>query len=199
LGCGDKQAWDASWKLAHQAASAGLLLTDRSTFDISQFPGYEVTGGRGGHGGGFHLGDAEMYTMMKPGVKRKEGIANIFAIFQRFWRVLETGGDMSRTALAAPLYVHEVHVFADKGEKMHWEVFESTVHVAASSICMQSGFPDCLWAVHLVDIYVCPKSSKSAYAIQIAYCSLTSPLDRMKADQIRILMEQKLPEKIDLE
>jgi hypothetical protein len=185
VGCASNEEWDVSWKLPHQVAEAGLLLTGKSAFDVSAFPGYEVQGKRG-HGGGFRLGDAQMFTAMRPNAG--------MSISEQG----NSGGGTPRNAIHAPIYTHEVHMYADE-KTIDWAAFERRVSDAASARCKAHGYEHCLWSVHLVDVYVCPNEKRVSYAVQLAYCSLSTALGRTRADRIRTIMEEELPAVLMLE
>jgi hypothetical protein len=70
---GNVDDWNHSWKLVHQAAEAGLLLTQVEPFDSEAFEEFYSPQGHRGRGGRFYTGISEMYTL-KP-AEAKEAAA----------------------------------------------------------------------------------------------------------------------------
>ena len=105
---------------------------------------------------------------------------------------------LKQSALQAPLYIHEVHVLA-VGIVLDVDLFQAKTRYIVMKLCSDINKSHALWTVNLVDIYICPRSRKVSHVFQISYCSLTEPLSRKDADDIRIYIENKLPEKLNLE
>lgn len=134
-----EEDWNRSWKLVHQVAEAELLLTESFKFDEAAYLGYEPIGHRG-YGGRFSYSLPETYLIEFP--------------------------KSSSVACQAPLYVHEVHLLHDFViEDLVY--FEKRAHTFATQICCSIGFDDALWCLHLVDLYVCPRTSKVSHTIQV--------------------------------
>ena len=133
--------WNKSWKLVHQAAEADLMLTEVAAFDNSAYPGYTPIGHRG-YGGKFSYTLAEIYRIdfPKPFVK----------------------------ACQAPLYLHEIHLLNDCAIA-NLVSFEHHARLAAARVCDDLGFEDALWSLHLVDLYVCPRTRKVSHTLQVNY------------------------------
>lgn len=105
---------------------------------------------------------------------------------------------LKQSALQAPLYIHEVHVLAG-GIVLDVDLFQAKTRYLVKELCSNINKSHALWTVNLVDIYICPRSRKVSHVFQISYCSLTEPLSRQDADDIRNYIENKLPEKLNLE
>ena len=139
-------------------------------FSANDYTGYKPLGHRG-HGGSFLIDGSESYYLQK---------------------------SLNETALQAPLYIHEVHVLAN-GIVLDVNLFQSKARYLVKELCSNINKSHALWTVNLVDIYICPRSRKVSHVFQISYCSLTHPLSRKDADDIRSYIENKLPEKLNLE
>lgn len=132
------EEWNRSWKLAHQAAEAGLLLTEMHAFDERDYPGYTPKGHRG-HGGAFSCLRPELYTLRLPG-----GVE----------------------AMQAPLYTHEVHLLL-AGVAKDLPLLESSAAALAQRICSDAGYAGALWVCQLVDLYVCPRTGLVSHTLQV--------------------------------
>jgi len=170
------EEWLHSWKLVDACAEAGLVLSSASKFDVKALEGlgYAPQGHRG-WGGGFRTGnESEMFTLaVAPYVR----------------------GTMSTKIVAhqAPCYVHEVHLLHQVLVEDP-SLFEKKAHVAIEKIIFDGSCDNSpLWAVHLVDVYIDPKTKLISHTLQIALCSTTSALGRTKADLLRQDIEQRLP------
>jgi len=175
--------WNHSWQLTHQAAEAGWLVTNAEPFDeavmAAHFPGYGVQGHRG-HGGSFPIGEgSEMYTLHLPAAAAAGG----------------------HTVLAAPMYIHEVHLLAQRISD-DLGALEARARSAAVDIAArldgQGGRS--VWAVSLVDVYVCPRSGEVSHTFQVAYAAPSLQPGGVGAcgrdalaDVLRATMETELP------
>lgn len=162
--------WNFSWKLTHQAAEAGLLVSSNCSFLHDRFPGYNSRGHRG-HGGSFPTRIATTYGLQLPGPNVR--------------------------AVQAPLYTHEMHLLADTIVE-DINAFEHSVGEDVRHICSCHGWNDVVWSVNLVDMYVCPNTHQVSHTIQIAYCSLTLGLGKLECERIREIMESELPLQLNL-
>jgi hypothetical protein len=54
------------------------------------------------------------------------------------------------------------------------------------------------WSIQLIDEYLCPKTNCYSYGLEIGYCSRTHALNRIKADEIRLYVENLLPNRLNL-
>jgi len=162
--------WNKSFKLVQNAAEAGVYLVNNKPFNSSDYIGYQHKGHRG-HGGSFLIDNAEIFCLQKK---------------------------LKNPALQAPLYIHEVHVLAN-GIALDVNIFQAKARYLVKKLCNEIDKNHALWTVNLVDIYVCPRTSKISHVFQISYCSLTKPLSRQEADDIREYVETKLPKELSLE
>ena len=138
--------WNASWKLAHQAAEAGLLLLDSYPFDPSNFPGYSPIGHRG-YGGAFPYRSPELYVLAKPSLSSSSLCEDIIAC-------------------QAPLYVHEVHLLVERLVD-NLADFEAVAATEVRKIAADIQWSDAVWSVHIVDLYVCPRTQLISHTIQV--------------------------------
>lgn len=129
--------WSHSWKLVHQAAEAGLLLHEIDTFVEGDYPGYLPMGHRG-HGGRFSYSQPEIYTL----------------------------GFQEKVACQAPLYMHEVHLLHHSVMK-DLSVFEQRARECVREVATAQGWSDSVWSVHLVDLYVCPRTQLVSHTLQV--------------------------------
>ena len=145
--------WNHSWQLTHQASEAGWVLTEVERFDAGVmaafFPGYEVQGHRG-HGGNFPLGTgSEMFTFRLPTAAAEAAVPS---------------SAVPASAVAAvqvPMYIHEVHLLADRlCEDLSWLEGQARKAVVDLVDGSSSSGINSVWAVNLVDVYVCPRSSQ---------------------------------------
>ena len=148
---GTMDEWNHSWQLTHQAGEAGWVLTEVERFDAEVmarfFPGYEVQGHRG-HGGNFPLGSgSEMFTFRLPS---SSAAASAVAV----------------AAVQVPMYIHEVHLLADRlCEDLTWLESQARKVIvdlvdgnSSNSSSRSSSSINSVWAVNLVDVYVCPRT-----------------------------------------
>jgi len=145
-------------------------LVSKHPFSATDYIGYKQRGHRG-HGGSFLIDGSESFWIQK---------------------------SLKQPALQAPLYIHEVHVLA-VGIVLDVDLFQAKTRYLVKELCSDINKSHALWTVNLVDIYICPRSRKVSHVFQISYCSLTQPLSRKDADDIRSYIENKLPEKLNLE
>jgi hypothetical protein len=143
--------WNHSWQLTHQASEAGWVLSEVERFDAEVmaafFPGYEVQGHRG-HGGNFPLGNgSEMFTFRLPAAAA----------------VIPSSAVTTPVvaAVQVPMYIHEVHLLADRlCEDLTWLEGQARKAVVDLVDGSSSSGINSVWAVNLVDVYVCPRSSQ---------------------------------------
>ena len=57
---------------------------------------------------------------------------------------------------------------------------------------------DPLWSVHVVDIYMCPRTGLISHALEISYCSTSCAVGREAADKIRKEVELQLPHHLNM-
>jgi hypothetical protein len=136
--------WNKSWKLIHQVAEAGLLLAGVDAFIETDYPGYFPQGHRG-HGGRFSYNSPELYTLCTP-TREQE--------------------DIQVSALSAPLYVHEVHLL-HTSVVSDLQALEARAREYCKSIATALGWSDAVWSVHLVDLYICPRTQLISHTIQV--------------------------------
>lgn len=136
--------WDHSWKLSAQVADAGLLLSHHENFDPFEYVGYTPIGHRG-HGGAFLTGNSQLFSVSKPG----DGVKGY----------------------QCPIYTHEVHMLKNTME-LDILALESKVQAIVSAM-LEEGFKvvDGLWSVHMVDLYVCPRTGDFCHTVQVPYLS----------------------------
>ena len=183
--CPDQSGWHSgthrqflhSWKLTHAAAENGLLVSNVRPFDVDEaaFRDIYYPMGHRGNGGRFSAfqGQADLFTLQQagPGVNGQQ----------------------------APLYAHEIHVNARHISNIEWLEVETRKGITA--ICTEEGAElrhalrgsDPVWAVHVVDIYVCPRTGLISHALEISYCSTSCAVGREVADMIREQVELQLP------
>jgi 25S rRNA (uracil2634-N3)-methyltransferase len=176
--------WDRSWKLIEQASEAGLLVVKAEPFDLSAFPGYIPQGHRG-HGGAFVFGEAQTFYLRR---SMRDHL----------------GGDDSR-AIQCPIYAHEVHMYVECVER-DVDAFEKRAKDAILAILLSSSSStppsQILWSVHLVDLYLLPRSDSLpkplCLTLQVTYGSLHAAVRREEADRVREVVERELPLRLGL-
>lgn len=133
--------WDHSWKLSAQVADAGLLLSHRVNFNPIEYVGYTPIGHRG-HGGAFLTGNSQLFSISKP----DDGVVK---------------------GCQCPIYTHEVHMLKDTMVQ-NLLALESTVEEIVSDM-LDKVFKvvDGLWSVHMVDLYVCPRTGDFCHTVQV--------------------------------
>ena len=168
------QDWLHSWKMSAAAAEAGLLVTNAQAFHVEGLGelGYSPQGHRGS-GGSFPTRQAEIFRLEEP----RDGVS----------------------AVQAPVFVHEIHLLGTAGQ---WSAhqLESKASEAARALLVEHGFPDALWAIHMVDFYT-PDPTRCevvSHTLQLAYCSTEQPVGRSTADEMRALMERELSGRLGL-
>lgn len=170
--------WLFSWKLPHQCAEAGLLMTKIEPFNATDINGYLPTGRRG-KSKSFKtvesLTKSHLYTFKVPDNPHHEG---------------------SVCSVESPLYAHEMHLLSDSIVE-DLEAFEQSAKNAILSIFEKSNLPPslrtALWSVHMVDLYICSQSKKFSHSLQITYCSKTAAVGRDSANLLRGVAEEQLP------
>jgi len=120
--------WNFSWKLTHQIAEAGLILTTIESFHPQRYPGYSPCGHRG-HGLGFPIGHSQLFKLSHP--------------------------QSSVVALQAPLYFHEVHFHGNiqlLEKYASINQLEEMIRVQTQNVCNKYQYSEGLWAVSTVKI-----------------------------------------------
>jgi len=132
--------WDRSWKLSAQVAEAGLLLSHCDNFNPCEYVGYTPIGHRG-HGGAFLTGSSHLFSITKPG-----GVAKGYQ---------------------CPIHTHEVHLLTDMMVPDILD-FENRVREVVSEMLLTTfAVTDGLWSVHMVDLYICPRTGDFCHTIQV--------------------------------
>lgn len=188
--CPDQSGWHArthrqwlhSWKLAHAAAENGFVVSSMQPFDVDDpafRDGMYYPMGHRGSGGRFSAfqGRADLFILQQaqPGI----------------------------SGLQAPLYAHEIHVNAREIANIEW--LEEETRKSIAGICSKDGDlrdilrgSDPLWSVHVVDIYMCPRTGLVSHALEISYCSTSCAVGREAADKIRKEVELQLPHHLNM-
>ena len=169
--------WDRSWKLAQQAAEAGLYVVGDQPFPLELFAplGYLPSGRR--------------------------GIDKSFGTYSPRLISLRPRTIYGQSAVAAPVFVHEVHLLMNKTEPDTRGLLrrvEQCLQEICSDHCGRFA-PEqkCL----LVDTYHCPRTHNTSYVFQIAYANLDGSLafSRGAANLLKGAVERALPAALGLE
>lgn len=150
-----ESAWVSSWQLPIQAATAGLLIARREPFTWTF---YQVAGRRN-RGLGFNPGNATVYTLVHP--QQEGGVSST----------------IQKSCLLAPVWTHELHLWSSSSDQSP----ASKVPEVVQAVVGQERLVHC----KLVDSYHCPNTHRDRLTFEVAYGSLTIPLSREKADELR--------------
>ncbi|KAJ1428379.1 hypothetical protein B484DRAFT_449899 [Ochromonadaceae sp. CCMP2298] len=199
-----REDWNRSWKLSLQAAEAGLVLCGGQPFESGLFAGYRPMGHRG-HGGGFLLGEAEVFTLQPVPVLEVVLESVPVSVSATVPVVVQQQDQHQYQQFQSPLYVHEVHLVALAAQEGLWDsalslldtpakvaVFEARAEAQIESILTLLGATSVLWSVRLCDVYPHPQSGSLTQVLQVGYCSQI-PLGRAGADLYRAGVEEMLP------
>ena len=173
--------WDQSWKLALQAAEAGLYIAGERAFPLELFAslGYSPSGRRGVDKS-FGTYSPRQFTL-RP--------------------CLLTDKKSPAVAVAAPVFVHEVHMLMNSSEP-DTSALQRRVRQLLQEVCHDfCGGAQLGQSCLLVDTYHCPRTHSTSYVFQIAYACLDGSLvfPRAEANRLKEVVEMELPSRLGLE
>eukprot|EP01031_Cornospumella_fuschlensis_P035683 gene35683-43278_t len=167
-----KLIYDRSWKLLDQATAAGLLVTESEPFPSGNFPAYTPMGHRG-HGGTFRIGNAQLFTLQKPGPNVVAKLCNVFS--------------------------HELHLLSPHTLPIdQLPHVEAAARAHIQQILADTPYQPMHLSALLVDVFLCPRGSGVSYALQVALACPAYPLQRDQLEPIRETLERTLPDLLSL-